>query len=263
VVPTATPFGFQARLGQLRVPFGRENAMHTHALPFIDRSLANQAVFGPEGLGEVGAELTYLLPLPWYSVLNASVYNGANDVAFGSPRDRDLLGFFASRNVFDLSDDATLEAGASFAGGRNLVREMDLVAGGHLVLKWRPARQAQTRELVMTLEGLWAKHPNPGSELVGAVPEGRDDSVSGGYGYLQWKLAQRWFTAVRADYLGCPNEARGVTRRGSAILVFAPTEFSAVRLQGGARLPPHGARTVYEAFLQMNFTLGAHPAHSY
>jgi hypothetical protein len=54
-----------------------------------------------------------------------------------------------------------------------------------------------------------------------------------------------------------------MTWRESAILVFVPTEFSAVRLQASSTQPGPGMAPVIEAFLQVNFTLGAHPAHSY
>ena len=51
--------------------------------------------------------------------------------------------------------------------------------------------------------------------------------------------------------------------REAALLVFAPTEFSAFRVQGSLTQPPGGAPLTFQAFLQANFTIGAHPAHSY
>ncbi len=260
VAPSAQPLGLAARFGKLKAPFGRENPLHTHALPFVDRSLAGDAIFGDEGFTEAGAELSYLFALPWYAVLYGGVVNGDNEVVFAAADRDELAGFAALKNVFDLSDDATLELGASYAGGRDETDEVAHVGGAHAVFKWRPARQARERQLIITLEALYASRTNDAGAL---GLRGDDAGLGGGYAYVQWRLSQRWHTAARYDYLGYPSEARGVLRRASGILVFAPTEFSAVRLQGSALVPQGPSDPTYEGFLQVNFTLGAHPAHAY
>ncbi|MBI5507778.1 MAG: hypothetical protein HY903_03380 [Deltaproteobacteria bacterium] len=260
VTPSAQPFGLQARIGKLKLPFGRENALHTHALPFVDKSLVGAAVFGAEGLAEIGVELSWLLPLPWYAVLYGAVVNGDNPVELAAAEQYAMASFAALKHVFDLSDDATLEAGASFAGGKNANAEWAQVGGGHLVFKWRPARQAAEREAIVMVEALYATRPND-ARVLGLY--GRDQSIGGAYAYAQWRLAPRWYTAARYDYLGYPSAARGITRRASAILVFAPSEFSALRLEVRDTLPPFHAEPIYEGLLQLNFTLGAHPAHTY
>jgi hypothetical protein len=116
--------------------------------------------------------------------------------------------------------------------------------------------------VVLTAEGLRGERKHMGANGDDVTSETR-----GGYSFLQVQLARRWFAAGRADYLETPDETaedvKHITRRGSAILVYAPTEFSAIRLQGSRIFPEGGADPVNEAFLQMNFTLGAHPAHAY
>jgi len=254
---TAQPLGIAFRGGKIKLPFGRENAQHTHALPFVDRSLVGQAVFGQEGLSEVGVEGSYLLPLPWYLLLTASVTNGDNEVAFHSPDDRDLAGFAALKSVVDLTDDATLELGASYALGRDEDRLTSQVAGGHLVVKWKPAAASTTHSAVLTLEGLYSRVPRSG-----ATP-GDETDTYGAYASAQWQLERQWYIGARVEFVRPAAVVPDMSRRESAILVFAPTEFSAVRLQGSATQPGGGAPPFYEAFLQVNFTLGAHPAHSY
>jgi hypothetical protein len=257
LTPSAEPLGLQARLGKIRAPFGRENAIHTHALPFIDKSLVGTAVFGEEGLSEVGGELSYLFPTPWYSLVTATVMSAENDAVFASPRPYDASGYAAWRNVLDVTDDATLDLGLAYALGNNAANELGQICGAHAVFKWRPARQARERELIIVAEGIYATRPNL------PATSGTDQSVGGAYGYAQWRLTQWWYTAGRFDYLGYPNEARGIKRRGSVILVFAPSEFSALRAQASASRRPDVHRLVYEGFLQLDFTLGAHPAHAY
>ena len=255
---TQQPLGIAIRAGKIREPFGRENHQHTHALSFIDRSLVNTAVFGEEGLSEVGVEGSFLMPFPWYSLLTLAVMDGANEALFASPHGRDLAGLAAVSNVVDLTDDATLELGLSYTAGKDLDLKVAQAAGAHLVWKWRPARDATNSSASIVLEGILARRPSS-PERLDAPPA----DTAGFYGTAQWQLTRGWFVAGRFEYLNHPDVEASVALRQSAILAFAPTEFSAFRLQVSATEPPGAAATVFEAFLQANFTIGAHPAHAY
>ncbi len=257
IAATNQPWGLSIRGGKMKVPFGRENPMHTHALPFVDKSLVSNAVFGEEGLNEIGGEVSYLLPTPWYFLVTASLLGGDNDVAFHSPNGRDLVGFAGIKNVFDVTDDATLEAGLSYAIGDNVDRLVSQAMGGHLVFKWKPGTSSTTHSAVVTLEGLYSRVPRP------ATPRGAQTDTYGLYAFAQWQLAQRWYIGGRFDYLQPAGLDVKPDFRQSAILVFVPTEFSAIRLQGNVTEPGAGGDPIIEGFLQINFTLGAHPAHSY
>lgn len=255
------PLGLSLRAGKVRLPFGRENPLHTHGLPFVDRSLVNSDVFGPEGLSEVVAEAAWLAPLPWYTLLTVSVLDGANEALFGSPQGSDLAAAAALRMVFDVSDDATVEAGASYALGRNVEFQLAQALGAHLVFRWRPARDAINSSAMLTLEAIVARRPNDPSRNETPSPD-----TGGCYAEAQWQLTRGWYLGARAEFLGHRGLGSGgdsdMTLRQSAIVVFAPTEFSAFRLQGNVVEPP-GGEPVIEGYLQANFTIGAHPAHSY
>lgn len=255
---TPQPFNLAFRFGKLKVPFGRENALHTHALPFIDKSLVGQTILGEEGLGEVGVEVSYLMPLPFYSLIYGAVLNGDNENVFGSPNGLELAYFGGLKNLFDVTDDATLEVGLSYAAGQNADLELSQVAGAHLIFKWKPASNATRRSAVAVIEALYAHRPTPD---VSVAPLPVDSA--GAYAYLQWQLAQRWYVAGRYDFLGMPSDFAAATQKGSLVLTLAPTEFSAIRLEGSATQPPGGIAPTYEGLLQFNFTLGAHPAHAY
>ncbi len=260
LIPTAQPFGFAARVGKMKAPFGRENTLHTHALPFIDGSLVNDAIFGGEGLNEVGVEVSYLVPiLPWYSLVTGAVYEGANEGLFAGDDQQDLVGLGAVKNVFDLTDDATLEAGASYAGGNNLDGGLTQVGGGHLLFKWRPASASRTRAIALGGEVIYAHRAS--RTFAPGEPAARN--IGGAFGFAQVKVAQRWHVGARFDHLGFPADDAGIARRGSALVVFAPTEFSALRLQASALKEPEHDDVVYAGHLQLNFTIGAHPAHQY
>lgn len=252
------PLGIRLRAGKLKAPFGRENVLHTHALPFVDRSLVGNAIFGEEGLNEVGVEGSYLAPLPWYTLLTVAGMDGRNEGLYASPRGRDFAGLGALKNVFDLTDDATLEAGAHYTLGNNAELRLAQAAGAHLVFKWKPAAASTTSSAVLSVEGMHAWRP---SAAVAEVPQ--PERTFGLSTYGQWQLARRWYTGGRFEYLTFPSLRGERTFRESLILIFAPTEFSAIRAQGSVTEPPWTSTPVFEAFLQLNFTIGAHRAHSY
>lgn len=254
---TAQPLGLQLRGGKMKLPFGRENTLHTHALPFVDKSLIGTAVFGEEGLNEVGGEVSYLVPVPWYLLLNLAVVAGDNAVLFASPDGRDLVGFAGMKHVFDLTDDATLELGASYAIGDNAARNVSQAIGAHAVFKWKPAAASTTSSAVVVVEGLYSRNPTPDT------PRGAQTDQAGLYAYAQWQLSQRWYLGARGDFLRPAAVDPKMDFRQSAIVVFVPTEFSAIRLQGNVTEPGAGGPPIVEGFLQLNFTLGAHPAHAY
>ncbi len=247
------PFGLGLRVGKFKVPFGRENAQHTHALPFIDRSLVGDAIFGEKGLNEVGIEASYLIPTPWYSLISLMLLNGNNELLFDSPDAGDVAVAGDLSNVFDLSVNTTVELGLSMTAGRRGEAGTSEAAGARLVYKWRPVNNANRRGAVVVLEAMWAH------------PAGSDDSANeptGAYAYAQWRLARRWYVAGRYDILGEDAHLDRPTQRGTLILTLAPTEFSALRLQTASTILPDGDRDL-SAFLQLNITIGAHPAHAY
>jgi hypothetical protein len=252
--------GFGIRAGKIKAGFGKENAVHTHAFPFVNKSLVGEKVFGEEGLNHVSLEATRLLPLPWYALLTVTAMDGKGQSFMGAPQEDSLAGFASLRNVFDTSDDSTLEGGVSYAAGRGTDEHLAQSLGLHLTFKWRPARDAANSSAQVTLEGIAARQPNTLDVLTfTALPR---DPV-GFYGYVQYQLTHGWYAGARFDYLTDRADLANVTMRESAILVFAPTEFSAFRLQAQATQPPGSSTSLFEGFLQANFTIGAHPAHAY
>ena len=63
---TSLPLNLQLRAGKFKSDIGRHNPTHLHQWKFVLHPLANQFLFGSEGLSLPGAELSVLLPLPWY-----------------------------------------------------------------------------------------------------------------------------------------------------------------------------------------------------
>lgn len=240
-------------IGKLKEPFGRENTQHTHALLMIDPSLINQRVFGDEGLNDMTVNAAWLLPTSWYSELTFGVDRGSNEVVLGSGQ-AGGLGFLAHwSNLIDLSDDYTAAIGVSGLTGENAFRNQSFVGGLDLTIKGHGSGFHQWNRLIWQSEYLYMHR-------AGAPKDAR---LGGLYSTLEYSLNQRFWVGGRVDVVGLPEpEEGGRTYGASAILVLAPTEFSAVRLQYQHQFVP-GGHGIDQVLMQLNFTIGVHPAHSY
>lgn len=252
VTTLGLPANLALKVGKFYADLGKHNSLHTHRFPFIDPPLVNERLLGDEGLNEVGISLNWLAPTPWYSELSAQVLDGENEL-FASENGRDLTYLIHAKNFFDLSANTTLELGGSYALGQNTFARLSQLAGVDLTLKWQSPRQATYRSIVLQSEYLYAKQK--GNAALG--------EEGGFYTYAQYQFARRWWLQGRYDLFGTPLGKTRISReqRLSALLSFAPSEFSALRLQYSYR--DERGETGNEILLQFNFTIGSHPAHSY
>lgn len=269
------PARLQVRAGQFLSRFGRINATHPHSWDFVDQPFAIGRVFGGEGGRGLGAELAWLLPIPWFGEAVVSVqqadgeatarsFYGGRDLGVDGPRD--FLYVTALKQFFELHADWSLAVGASGAFGPNSTGRDNRtdVFGGDLYLKYRPITRASSTIVSLQTEWLLRRRQ---------VPEDLLYDLSS-YTQLFWRFAQRWGTAARWEY-GSPAE--GVTgaaldpldpdwtearQRVSANVTFWPSEFSRLRLQGSrdefGELDP-----IWAAFLAAEFVVGAHGAHAF
>jgi hypothetical protein len=268
------PFGLQARAGQFLTRIGRLNAQHPHSWNFVDQAFALGRLFGPEGNRGLGAELSWLTPLPWYVELAISSmqangeatmrsFFGADDLGVEGPAD--LLYVAALDQFFPLTDDWSLAWGLSGAFGPNPSGRSNRtdVYGTDLYVKYRPITSQSFTVVSLHSEWFYRRRQLPG-ELLHDVN-----------GFLEafWRFDQRWGTAARYEY-GSPvldgsgdvatdpldpewTESR---HRVSANATFWPTEFSRLRLQGSRDMPGYRSG-VWAAFLALELVTGAHGAH--
>ena len=244
------------RAGKYFVPFGKHSQLHTHMFPFIDAPLINEKIVGTEGLKEVGINTALLLLTPWFSEINLSVFNG-NNALFNGALNSDLVYLVHWKNLVDIGDELTAELGGSFAYGKNELGSGPYnntkLAGADLTFKWRPAGRERYRTLI------WQ------SEFINSS---RDVDKKGVYSLVQFQFARRWWIQGRYDFFTIPRDQVGGGElkqnqyRYSALLAFAPSEFSALRLQYNY-LDPSNNKNEHQVLLQLNFTFGSHPAHAY
>jgi len=281
VVTTALPEGWQVKGGKFKSNFSRLDAQHPHAWDFFDIPLPYRAFLGNEGLGgEKGIQLTYLPILPIYTQIGAEVLQGDNDLLFGSDAAEGphAYSFFVKSSV-DTSDYSTLYFGPYVLFGKtenaNIIQGEEVTANSALygmeaVWKWKPAvREAltiQSEYLYLTQSGNAMEQ----TSLVLSGLERRQDGfyIQGIYRKNRWGIGARYdmleLFSNSFKFAGVQQNFGGKPWRETASLEFNPTEFTRIRLQlTHDKSDTMTGRTNDEAILQFNFSVGAHPAHTF
>jgi hypothetical protein len=252
---TSLPAGVLLKVGKMRAQFGKVNTMHTHILPWADRPLVHQSLFGgEEGLTDAGFSVSKLIPNGFMFVdLTGEVYRGSSEVFHSEERSK--LNYIGRlRGYRDLTEGTNLDMGVSYAHGQSAALEgfNAELTGVDFTFRYRPLRRAIYRQFVGRTEFIWSRQDTPGLR----------QNASGFYGSADYQFARRWFVGVRGDRSGRALDSELRDSGGSAHLTFRPTEFSLVR--GQYRRTKYAEGTEANEFLlQLNFSIGAHGAHPF
>jgi len=259
------PNGFKIKAGKFLASFGRVNEQHEHYWDFADRPLIATALFGEDGLNEIGAQVTWVAPTPFFLVLGAEILNGENKQSFGSLGFSDPKGSVAIdvvqgpnlyigfiRSSFDIEDASILfgisnamgtsrndHGFSSFGGTGEAVDANTDIIGGDLTVKY-----SLDAVRFVSLQGEYMYRVMNGTEY-------RRDSLntvsspslnkhnSGFYTQVAAKLDQVWEVGARYDLLmqndvllgGADQHMPSNLQRYSAMIEYSPTEFSRLRFQ--------------------------------
>lgn len=291
---TSLPFGLQLKGGQFFAAFGRQNTIHPHGWDFLDASLVNGRLLGPDGLRGVGAQISWTIPVPWYSQLLFGLQNGRggtaysfrntgdDDIFYGRMTiDRDAIGVrdfvYVPRweNSFNLSSTQTVLFGVSGAFGTNDTGPATRteIYGADLLYKWKSERANGGFPFVKWQTEAMYRRFEAGQGLDESFPVSETFHDWGMYSQVLWGFKKGWVVGVRGDYLHMTDSAftddlvRQSRARLSANLTWYPTEFSKIRLQYNHDMLEEmnflAAREEDSIFLQFEFNLGAHGAHKF
>ena len=293
---TALPANLQVKAGQFFANFGRQNSQHPHAWAFVDQPLMLNRAFGPDGLRNVGAQASWLVPLPFFTELSLGMLDSSGGTAFSfrNPGDADPLGTnrFAGRatsgralrglgdflfvprlaSSFDLTDQQTLVLGLSAALGPNDTgpHEHTEVYGADVYWKWKSPTANQGFPFVSwQTEALWRRFDAGADPTATPVLPAERIQDYGFYSQVLWGFKPRWVAGFRGEWATGNHAAddvndvfRGERIRFSPVVTFYPSEFSKIRLQYNY---DHGQQfgEDHSVWLQMEFLLGAHGAHKF
>jgi hypothetical protein len=88
------PYGLRMKGGKFLSDFGYINKQHPHQWDFVDQNLPYLNLLGAHGLQDTGAQLTWLPPLPFYTLLGAELAQGDQE-RFGAVADADQRALLA------------------------------------------------------------------------------------------------------------------------------------------------------------------------
>jgi hypothetical protein len=296
------PAGLQLKAGKFLSSFGRINEQHTHYWDFAERPLVHEAVFGPEGLNEVGARVSLVPPLDTYLMLGGELLMGDNEASFGRTGIHSPTGAVSEESVngpglwtaygktsLDIGDASILLGGSVGRGATRIdngfsaglpdgqaVSGHTLVYGGDLTVKY-----FVDANRYISLQGEFLARSTDGT-LYDSTPTVESSPVerrqSGFYCQTVAKLGLQWRAGLRLDMLLQNAALQGGVRaelprdlpRISAMVEYNPTEFSRIRLQYNydrsrysLEQYVYAPETVHELSLQVNLAIGAHGAHAF
>ena len=241
------------RAGKFKAFLGRHNQMHTHAWAFVDQPLSYDRILGEEGLNEIGASAAFIAPTPWYLEIVGQALSARNDLLFDKNSADDVAGIFYLKNLFDVNAATSFELNGTYGIGNNDLGAKTQLFDAASVVKWKPLAQSNLHSVSWTTEWLHAQHQQ------GSDAEHNEAGVSS---WVQWQLLKRWWLQGRGELFMASTYDNVETKKASGLIGFVPTEYSAVRAQYDASKNT-GAEVEHRVSLQLNISIGAHPAHAY
>ncbi|MFZ5875221.1 MAG: hypothetical protein ACOYXU_02315 [Nitrospirota bacterium] len=291
---SALPANLQLRAGQFFTQFGRLNPTHPHTWSFVDQPLINGRMFGGDGMRAPGLQVSYLIPLPVYAEAMLALQDSQGETMFsfrGVPGE-DLFGrAVIERQVegigdlviaprlatsFNPSDTQTVLFGVSGAFGPNGSGESarTQIYGMDLYYKWKPIKTikgwpfvAWQTEVMKREYDNAAVEDDPTTVADESLPEEQLQDW-GGYTQVMWGFTPRWVAGLRGEYVAgeggdLTDPLRERRNRFAPSLTFYPSEFSKWRVQYNRDDVDSREDIVHSVFLQWEFLIGSHGAHTF
>jgi len=266
----AMPWSLQTRFGQILIPFGRANPTHPHTWRFLNQSLMVGKFLGGEGGRGLGAEASWLTPLPWYTKLIVMISQPSGECCSksfsGGPLApttgwNDFLYSTRLEQFWEASSAWSILLGGSYLIGENKsgIGNLSALTGGDVLIRYRPTNSAHRRSLNIQIEWTHRSRQRPGAVWTdhgGYIETVVDWSRMWSSG-VRWE----WLTGVEDDDLD--PEWIGRRMRTSAQITWRPSHFSRLRLQLGHDDPEWLDTPIWSTMLGLEVLAGAHGAHGY
>jgi hypothetical protein len=283
---TSIPHNVQVKVGQYLTEFGRINPTHPHTWDFVDQPLVSGLMFGGDGMRAVGARVSWLMPVSFYSEFLVSVQNpnGETMTSFGSVPAEPQFGrpivpdvvktlgdmVYAPRwsGSFDIGDNQTMVVGASGAFGPNGTGPgaNTEVGGVDLLWKWKSPRADKGFPFVK-VQAEWMLR-NYDAAATPTLPAAVFQD-HGAYAQVVWGIKPMWTLGARLENVGGdvgddPLDPQfQPQQRASLEATWYPTEYSKLRAQYSYAQRTGGFKDANSIWLQFEFLLGAHGAHKF
>jgi hypothetical protein len=269
---TALPAGFVAKAGKMRAAFGKVNSLHNHVLPWVDRPLVTQNLVGGEdGIDDAGVSVEHIIPAPrnWFLDFTGQAFRGDSADVYTSSNKNDLSVVGHLRAYRDLTDNGNIDLGVSYSRGHNLFGS-DFITnlyGVDATYHWKPLQRSIYKSFIARSEFIWRRQDQPSLEACQIIvcPLNTAPGSQHAFGFYasgDFQFARRWFVGARVDRSDRAFNAQLNDKGGSVVLTYWPSEFAQIR--GQYRFTRYADKfDANEAFIQLQFALGAHGAHPF
>ena len=284
--------------GIFRSAFGRQNGQHLHVQEFTRRPLVNEAYLGIDGLRAPGAQVSWLVPVPFFLQLSRRGVRRRGAGGLPAPLHLRRHARVVRRNVCRGPEPhrhrgaqgvlprhrVAQRLGGAQRGARDLARSRLRAGPLGALSRRRPALpfdarglrslrevQAAQRRRRLLLAGLDHRGLRAPARRGPDAPLGGTPGPDGGlYTQLVAQVARRWLVGVREDLLGAtldrvpaPHPAHLAQRHLPLQRVRPPAR---VRRAGDHRAAGPGLllrSAGLAAYLQLEVSMGAHGAHAF
>ncbi|MDH5394492.1 MAG: hypothetical protein OEY11_15010 [Gammaproteobacteria bacterium] len=278
--------GLQLKAGQYFTEFGRQNSLHPHSWSFADQPVILSRLLGGDGLRSQGLRLSWLMPTDWFSELLIGAQNAKGETAqsFLNAAGEDVAGYilidrrarnsgdllYSARwlNAADISDTISMNVGVSGLWGPNASdTESDTtIIGSDFYIKWQAINSQRGYPFVawhseiVQREYEALNQTNPAHEIL---------VDSGYFSQISWGFKPGWVAGLRIEEARSEGDnstdpMRDNRQRLSTNITWYLSEYSKLRLQYNQDKTEHLAdETAHSIWLQLEFNMGSHAAHSF
>jgi len=297
---TALGNGLRLRGGKLLSNFGYINAQHHHFWDFGDMPLVYESFLGTHGINELGAQLQWTAPTPFYLMAGFEVLQGENEQMFGNESieleetwaslgedhiegtDAPSLYVGYVKSSIDIGD-TTIFGGLSYAQGDSLINHSEDDEDEAHVFKGDAKLYGADLVVLHALDSYssfkwqteWLSRELDGIQYTPITSADVNKEQSGLYTQLiythdkNWRMGVRYDTIYQNDILknGVDENEVDDFDKYSAMVEYHTSEFARFRLQynhNEAMYDEAGIRqNIDTIMLQANIAIGAHAAHSF
>lgn len=211
------PGGFELRGGRVYNRFGIQNTYHPHGFDWIDQYLVNTRMLGDDSLTTIGAEITWVAPVPWTSQFDLSLGVAPDHDGHSHDHDHDheepryaaeeshfgkseVLMVANWTNVYNYNDFHQFRGGISGAWGDNHSGYRTSVYGVHGEYQWREnGFEPGGRYLRVRSEAMFNRYKVEDELVEGRNPETQQDF--GAYLSLLYGLPNNLELGLRGEYV--------------------------------------------------------------
>lgn len=263
------PASFQLKVGKMLAAIGKANPNHLHNLNWYDYPAAIQTYFGDHGLAGTGFEINVLPPLPFYSELKYQLLHDESGAYFSSHDNPEWFHNFQLKNFFAMGEDHSLEIDFGYMFVPSILEHhhdedteeeeeheeasediTHSVVNIAVYYVWQPVERAKERKLILSSELFLFSADNDSYE-----------STIAAYAAADFKFCMDWAAGFRWDYVEYPNQRDVKENQYTIDITYIQSEYAYIR--GGYTYVSADGADENRLFVQLNFGIGPHRAHSF